>query len=137
MTFTIKPVLVVIDETEYWDLERLVLGGCVDRIEAVYLYDESQYTYACETAPSYWLEPIRERVVLRGEREDYVDYEFALESVESDTIHSPHDFIGMYVHVRNAEGLKVHKQEPWKVDAESYEEAFREVVECYQCNLSV
>jgi hypothetical protein len=120
----IKPRVVVIDETEYWDAELVQSAG---KIYGVYLYDENRHVHACELTASYELNAFGVDIlknetcpeVIRDEIEH--QWQLATERI-------------MYVHTYQVEQLRVFKLDTQRCKADEYDECWESILEHYQGN---
>ncbi len=120
----IKPTVVLIDETEYWDSTLAEQAG---KIYGVYLFDANKVVHCCELTGSRELEALDVAILnnetcpepVRDEIEE--QWRLATEPV-------------MYVHVYDVDRLKVFPQPTQRCKADEYDEAWEGILEYYQCN---
>lgn len=120
----IKPIIVAIDETRYWDTR---LANKAGKIYGIWIYDSKVVTHCCSFSGSYWLEPI-DVIAVNDCGEDTRDeinqqFNYVTEANyydESDIDKIPDD-------------MKVVCP-TYRCRKEDYDETWREIVENYVCN---
>ncbi len=120
----IKPTIVLIDETEYWDADLAEQAG---KVYGVHLFDANRVVHCCELTGSRELEAL-DVVILNNETcpesvRDEIEEQWRLCTERI-----------MYVHVQDVDCLKVFPQPTQRCKAEDYDEAWEAIMEYYQCN---
>jgi len=120
----IKPRVIVVDETQYWDA-RLVEGA--GRIFGVYLYDANRRVCCCELTASYELYALEPAIM---------NYDTCSEA-DRDEIH---EAFGQYtepvhyVHCYQVDDALTFPQPTQRCKKDDYDEAWEAIVEHYKCN---
>ena len=117
----IKPRVVLIDETEYWDATLVKQAG---KIYGVYLFDANRLVHCCEMAGSRELEAL-EVACLNSETMP--------EEVRDEIEHQWQPRI-MYMHVYDVDQLTVFLLPTQRCKAEDYDESWVAIIEHYQGN---
>jgi hypothetical protein len=118
----IKPRVIVLDETEYWDTALVEQAG---KIYGVHLFDANQVTHLCEFAGSYELNPLECAIL---------NYETCPEEVcdEIDEQWRMHTDVS-YMHVSDVR--RVFDLPTQRCKADEYDEAWEAIMEHYQGNM--
>ena len=120
----IKPRVVLIDETEYWDEELVRQAG---KIYGVFLFDVNKKVHCCEATPSRELEPL-EVAILNNET--------CLEEVrdEIEEQWTAHTDPVSYVHVSEVDKLPVFALKTERCKVGDYDETWEELVDYFRAN---
>ena len=120
----IKPTIVLIDETQYWDTALTDQAG---KIFGVHIFDANKVVHCCEIAGSYELEALDVETL---------NYETCPEEVrdEIDVAWRTYTESIMYVHVSDIERMKVFPQTTQRCKKDEYEEVWEGILEYYRCN---
>jgi hypothetical protein len=119
----IKPRVLVIDETEYWDAELVEKAG--GAIYGIYLYNENIHWHLCEFTPSYELHALQAVIRVYDENNDEVEQEVQQAWAVST---NPVD----YMHVQDVKNVTNLPTQRCKAD--EYDEAWEGIMEYYRCN---
>ena len=111
----IKPRIVLIDETEYWNPDIVRKAG---KIHGVYIYDENMRVHCCEFTPSYFLEPLYA----------ITEHEVTVE-VYDDILEGFADTNAGCMHCSDVEKLEIIKQPTERCKADEYSDWWETIVD--------
>jgi len=125
-----KWVAIEFDETGYWNEDFLEKYG-IEKVRAVYVYNENLYVHCCEITPSYELWFINDYPVMKSEAD--TGREEAWEAVmEAST--EPVE----YHHVQHLDRIPFgeHKKRMWSenIKRDEYDEHRDDAIESERCN---
>lgn len=119
----IKPVVVKIDETEYWHPDIVEKAG---KLYGLWLYDSNRVTHCCELTGSY------EMHGLSWESELSVDETMWDEIQTAWSVEGP-DLC--YMHTTDVEKLESRVLPLQRCKKDEYDECWQSIIEHYRCNV--
>ena len=123
MNIIIHPRLVVIDVTNDYSLGND--AKLVEKIEDIFLYDESCHTYCCELIPSYYCIYLYTSIEFSAEANDH-----QIDELEQRYAYEPTE--DCYIHCNGIKPIVVGESEVF--EASTYDEAVEQVREDYSSN---
>jgi hypothetical protein len=120
----IKPCIVLIDETKYWDEELAKQAG---KIYGVFLFDANKKVHCCELTPSRELESLEVAILNNETCPEEVRDEIEEQWITSTELIS-------YMHVSTVNELLVFALKTERCKAEDYDGTWEELVDYFRAN---